>query len=327
MLPVMCNARPIFKDGLVTGIVLEARDITEEKRATESLKEGDRRKDEFLAILAHELRNPLAPIGNSLQLLEAAGDDREIAEQAHDVMKRQFGHMVRLIEDLMDVSRITHGRLELRKGRVELSAALQSAIETSRPLIDSLGHQLDVSAQPEPIYLDADLARLSQVFSNLLNNAAKYTQPGGKIAITVEHAGEQVVVAVRDTGIGIPAEMRSSIFELFAQANRSLNRSRGGLGIGLTLVKRIVELHGGTIEAHSGGEGQGSEFRVQPAQAGASSAASDRGHAGNGRASSTRALAAASWQPTITKIRPTPSACCSNGWEGRSARPTMAVPR
>ncbi len=261
-LPVMCNARPIFKDGSVAGIVLEARDITDEKRATESLKEADRRKDEFLAILAHELRNPLAPLGNALQLLETDDEDQEVVRQARDVMKRQFGHLVRLIDDLLDVSRITHGRLELRRERVELSAALESAIETSRPLMERFGHRFHVPARSQPIYLDADLARLSQVFSNLLNNAAKYTQPGGQIWITVERADDQVVVAVRDNGIGIPIEMQSTIFELFAQANRSLSRSRGGLGIGLTLVKRLVELHDGTIEAHSEGEGQGSEFRV-----------------------------------------------------------------
>ena len=238
-------------------------DITDRRRMEEELKEADRRKDEFLATLAHELRNPLAPIRNGLQIMRRAGDDKEAVEEARGLMERQLQQMVRLIDDLLDVSRITRNRLALRKERIELATVVQDALDTSRPHIEASGHELAVTLPPRPIHVNADPTRLAQVFSNLLNNAAKYTEPGGRIALTAEREGSDVVVRVGDTGIGIPAEMLPRIFEMFTQVDRSLERSQGGLGIGLTLVRRLVELHGGSIEARSGGHGLGSEFVVR----------------------------------------------------------------
>src|SRR6266849_5185608 len=217
----------------------------ENARLYDGLREADRRKDEFLATLAHELRNPLAPISNALQIMRLAGTSGAAAEQVRAMMERQLTQMVRLVDDLLDVSRITRGKIELRKERVELAAVVQSAMETSRPLIEAPGHEFTVTLPPEPIPLDADLTRMAQVFSNLLNNAAKYTEQGGHIWLTAEPHGGEVVVKVRDTGLGIPVEMLPKIFEMFTQVDRSLDRSQGGLGIGLTLVKRLVEMHGG----------------------------------------------------------------------------------
>jgi PAS domain S-box-containing protein len=225
-----------------------------------ALKESDRRKDEFLAMLAHELRNPLAPIRNAVQVLRVKGSALPELQWARDVIDRQVQQMTRLIDDLLDVSRITRGKIELRKEQVELAAVVSSAVEASRPLIEKWGHQLIVMIPEEPVYLDADLTRLSQALSNLLNNAAKYTDKGGRIWLTAERQNDQVLVRVRDTGIGIPTEMLPRIFEMFKQVDRSLERSEGGLGIGLTLVQRLVEMHGGTVDAHSPGLGQGSEF-------------------------------------------------------------------
>jgi PAS domain S-box-containing protein len=225
-----------------------------------TLKESDRRKDEFLAMLAHELRNPLAPIRNAVQLLHLKGPPNPDLQWARDVIDRQVQQMARLVDDLLDVSRITRGKIELRRERVELVAAVNSALETSRPLIKTRGHELTVTLPPEPIHLYADPTRLAQVLSNLLNNAAKYTDEGGRIWLTVERQNDQVLVRVKDTGIGIPTEMLAHIFEIFSQVDRSLERSEGGLGIGLTLVKRLVEMHGGTVEALSAGPGTGSEF-------------------------------------------------------------------
>jgi PAS domain S-box-containing protein len=235
----------------------------ENARLYDGLREADRRKDEFLATLAHELRNPLAPISNALQIMRLAGTSGPIMEQARTMMERQLTQMVRLVDDLLDVSRITRGKLELRKERVELAAVVASAVETSRPLIEASGHELTVTLPPEPIPLDADLTRLAQVFSNLLNNAAKYTEPGGHIWLTAERHGGEVVAKVRETGLGIPADMLPKVFEMFTQVDRSLARSQGGLGIGLTLVKRLVEMHGGSVEARSDGLGKGSEFTVR----------------------------------------------------------------
>jgi signal transduction histidine kinase len=187
----------------------------------------------------------------------------EKREQARTMMDRQLTQIVRLVDDLLDVSRITRGKIELRKERVELAAVVASAVETSRPLIEAAGHELTLTLPPEPIPLDADLTRLAQVFSNLLNNAATYTEQGGHVWLTAERHGGEVVVKVRDTGLGIPAEMLSKIFEMFMQIDRSLERSHGGLGIGLTLVKRLLEMHGGSVEARSDGPGKGSEFTVR----------------------------------------------------------------
>lgn len=235
----------------------------ERLRLVAELRESDRRKDEFLATLAHELRNPLAPIRNSLQLLRLTGDDPAMLEQARSMMGRQLEQMVRLIDDLLDVSRISQGKLELRKQWVELATVVQNAVEMARPFVETAGHELTVSLPPEPILLDADLTRLSQVFANLLNNAAKYTGRGGRISVVVELREGAAVVRVQDTGIGIPAEQLRRIFEMFVQVDRSLERAQGGLGIGLTLVKRLVEMHGGTVQAFSEGEGRGSEFVVR----------------------------------------------------------------
>src|SRR6266851_4888260 len=234
----------------------------ENARLYDGLREADRRKDEFLATLAHELRNPLAPINNALQIIHLSSD-RAAREQARTMMERQLAQMVRLVDDLLDVSRITRGKIELHRERVELAAVVASAAETSRPLIEAAGHELTITLPPVPIHLDADLTRLAQVFSNLLNNAAKYMEEGGHIWLTAEQFRDEVVVKVRDTGLGIPAEMLPKIFEMFTQVDRSLERSQGGLGVGLTLVKRLVEMHGGSVEARSDGAGMGSEFTVR----------------------------------------------------------------
>jgi PAS domain S-box-containing protein len=239
-----------------------AEDITEKKRAEEALKDADRRKDEFLATLAHELRNPLAPICNADELLQSAREQPSVAEEACNVLNRQLAHLVRLIDDLLEVSRITRGKLQLRKERIDLATAIRSAIEATRPLIDAAGHELTISLPTEPVFLDADSTRISQIFSNLLNNAAKYAETSGHIWLTAHPNGEYVRVSVRDTGIGIAREHLSYIFEMFSQVIPALERSQGGLGIGLALVRGLVELHGGTIEAQSDGPGQGSEFVI-----------------------------------------------------------------
>ncbi len=227
------------------------------------LQDADRRKDEFLATLAHELRNPLAPLRNALELIRLSAGDASMLDQARSLMGRQVDQMVRLIDDLLDISRITQGKLLLRKERVEIAAVVQSAVETSRPLIEASAHELTVMAPLEPIYLEADQVRLAQVIANLLTNAAKYTEQGGQISLTVQRQHGQAMISVRDTGIGIPADHLSHIFEMFSQVAPALERAQGGLGIGLALVKGLVELHGGTVEARSEGAGMGSEFIVR----------------------------------------------------------------
>ena len=227
------------------------------------LKEGDRRKDEFLATLAHELRNPLAPVRNAIQLLKLKGPDEPQLKWARDVVERQLQYLTRLIEDLMDASRITRNKLELRRQRVALSEIIQGAVESSRPAIDQGGLQLAVTLPPQPVFVDGDAVRLAQVFLNLLNNAAKYTDRGGRVSLTADITGDDVVVSVADTGVGIEPEKRVRLFELFFQADVTLERSHGGLGIGLALVRRLVELHGGRVEARSEGVGLGSEFIVR----------------------------------------------------------------
>ncbi|MDI3287148.1 GAF domain-containing protein [Polyangium sp. 15x6] len=234
----------------------------ENARLYDELRDQDRRKDEFLATLAHELRNPLAPIRTGLTLLQMARDEAQ-ARRIREMMERQVGHMVRMVDDLLDVSRITRGKVELRKERVELGAVLESALETSRPLIEAAGHVLSVSLPTEPLFLSADPTRLSQILANLLNNAAKYTPAGGRIHVAAAREGAHVVVRVEDTGVGIPAEMLPKVFDMFTQVGRSIERAQGGLGIGLTLVRRLVELHGGTVEAASDGPSRGSIFTVR----------------------------------------------------------------
>jgi PAS domain S-box-containing protein len=238
-----------------------ARKAVEESR--EALKDADRRKDEFLATLAHELRTPLAPIHNALQILRLSGRDGAVARSVYDMMDRQVAHMVRLVDDLMEVSRITRGKVELRRQRVDLATIVGSAVETTRPLIDAAGHLLTVDLGGELLELDADAVRLAQVFGNLLNNAAKYTPNGGQITLRAERRGANVMVSVRDNGAGIRPEALPQVFDPFVQGERSYTRSQGGLGIGLTLARSIVALHGGSIEARSAGLGLGSEFTVR----------------------------------------------------------------
>ena len=232
----------------------------ERMRLIRELRDADRRKDEFLATLAHELRNPLAPIRNALHVMQLAENNPAAIEQARGMMERQLGQMVRLIDDLLDVSRITRGKLDLRKERVDLAVVIGGAVDTTRPLIEASGHALTITLPPEPVFLDGDPIRLAQVFSNLLNNAAKYMDRGGHIWLTGVKDGGDIVVTVRDSGIGIPPEALPTIFDMFAQVDRSLEKSQGGLGIGLTLVKRLVEMHGGSVDARSAGVGKGSEF-------------------------------------------------------------------
>jgi signal transduction histidine kinase/ActR/RegA family two-component response regulator len=226
------------------------------------LHEADRRKDDFLATLAHELRNPLAPIRNGLEILRVAGRDTEASESARDVLDRQVTQLVRLVDDLLDVSRISRGKLELRMQPACLAAVVRSAIEVSRPHIEERGHTLSVDLPSDDVRVRGDVARLTQVFSNLLNNAAKYTERGGAIWVRVEVASEEATVSVRDNGVGIPAPLLRRVFEMFTQADGSLERSQGGLGIGLGIVERLVALHGGAVEARSQGANAGSEFRV-----------------------------------------------------------------
>jgi PAS domain S-box-containing protein len=233
------------------------------QRAEASLKEADQRKDEFLATLAHELRNPLAPIRNAVELLGQSGDDRAVLEQARSILQRQSTQMVRLIDDLLDISRITRNKLELRKTRVKLVTVVDSAMEAARPLVESAGHQLTVELPGEAVELEADPTRLAQVFANLLTNAAKYTDHGGQIRLAAERIGSDVVVSVRDNGIGIAPQHLPRVFEMFSQVAPALERSQGGLGIGLALVKGLVEMHGGHVEAHSAGLGKGSQFVVR----------------------------------------------------------------
>ena len=237
-------------------------DTTRLRQVEQELREADQAKDEFLATLAHELRNPLAPIRNSLHLLRHA-DRSPGSERVHDMLERQVSHLVRLVDDLMEVSRITRGQFELRCQRMDLAEALQSALETSRPLIDAAGHTLHLSLSPEPLPLEADPVRLAQVLANLLNNAAKYTDAGGQIWLSTRREGGEGLVSVRDNGTGIPAEQIDRVFDLFMQAENSHQRAQGGLGIGLTLAQRIVQMHGGSVEAHSDGPGRGSEFVVR----------------------------------------------------------------
>jgi PAS domain S-box-containing protein len=240
-----------------------ALDITERKKVEEELHRANQAKDEFLAMLAHELRNPLAPLMNALQFMDLRADDALAVAEARALAERQVRNMTRLVDDLLDVSRITRGKIDLRKEIVDLVAIVSNAMEASRPLIDARRHILSVVVPPEPIFVEADATRLDQIFTNLLNNAAKYTDPEGRIEIAVELQEAVVVVRVQDSGIGIPEEMLPRVFDLFVQASRSLDRSQGGLGIGLTLVRSLVEMHGGTVQACSDGEGQGSEFLVR----------------------------------------------------------------
>ncbi|HVE89636.1 MAG TPA: PAS domain S-box protein [Burkholderiaceae bacterium] len=231
--------------------------------ANSALQQADRRKDEFLATLAHELRNPLAPLRNGLQVMRLAGADADVVERARAMMERQLTQIIRLVDDLLDVNRISRGTFVLRIERANLADIVQHALETCTPPIEEKQHRLTVSLPPVPIYVDADSARLSQALSNLLVNAAKYTPNGGDITLDVHRAGGDAVITIKDSGVGIAKELLHEVFEMFTQADRSLETSHGGLGIGLSIVRRLVEMHGGTVEAKSAGLGRGSEFIVK----------------------------------------------------------------
>ncbi len=250
-------------EGRAEWVVGTNQDVTERTLMQEALTSADRRKDEFLATLAHELRNPLAPIRMGLEVLKRVDLSSASAEQTRAMMDRQLRQLVHLVDELTDVSRISTGRLELNKSPVLLSAVLRNALESSRLLMDKMGHEFSYVLSPEPLSVYADLPRLSQVFINLLNNAAKYTPPGGRVRLSVERQGGDAVVTIRDTGIGISADQLPYIFEMFTQVKENSELSQGGLGIGLSLVKRLVELHGGTVEARSTGAGAGAEFVVR----------------------------------------------------------------
>jgi PAS domain S-box-containing protein len=260
---ISLNASPVCDgSGRIVAASSFAHDITQHKQVMQALKDADRRKDEFLATLAHELRTPLAPLRNSLHVLCLKCDDPSTARLC-EMMERQVNQIVRLVDDLLEVSRITRGKIELRKEPVELAIAIRNAVEMSRPLIDAAGHQLAITVPTDPITLEGDPARLAQVFANLLNNSAKYTEPGGQIWLTVRQQPSEVLVSVRDNGIGITPELLPHVFETFAQGNPAADRGQGGLGIGLALVKSLVELHGGQVGAHSAGVNQGSEFVIR----------------------------------------------------------------
>lgn len=239
------------------------RQRTEElDRANEALQTASRRKDEFIATLAHELRNPLAPIRNALEILRLSGDVPEAVAPARALLERQVGQLIRLIDDLLDVSRITRGKLRLNLERLVVSDVLNAALEQSRPLLDKSLQRLSVEIPEEPIYLTGDRVRLAQIFTNLLNNAAKYSEPNGQVTLSAVRRDGQVTVRIRDTGIGLASDVLEHIFEPFMQVDRTQHRTQGGLGIGLNLVRTFVEMHGGSVEARSNGPGQGTEFAV-----------------------------------------------------------------
>ena len=261
---------PIIEDdGTVSGIFCEGFDVTDARRAEQALRDSeaqlrdmDRRKDAFLATLAHELRNPLAPIRQAVRIAKAPNVSAEQLRWSHDVIERQSSHMALLLDDLLDMSRISRGQLRLRKTVLDLAAVIDPAVEAARPWLDARKHRLEVSLPPGPLALEADGLRVSQVVSNLLNNAAKYTDGGGHIELRVRNEAGTLVIVVRDNGIGLDAEIVPRLFEMYAQSQAALERAEGGFGIGLPLVKGLVELHGGTITAHSAGPGKGSEFTV-----------------------------------------------------------------
>ena len=261
---MLLNARPFPPDSKHPELILLAvEDVSALRGRADELAEASRHKDEFLATLAHELRNPLAPIRNAVHYLGMEGLRESDVKTARDIIGRQVTVMVRLIDDLLDVSRISRNTLDIRKQHVELAAVVESAVESSRPFVEQCRHELTVSLPPEPVGLNVDPIRLAQVILNLINNAAKYTNLGGRIWVTAELEGSDVVISVRDNGIGISHDMLTHIFDMFTQVDRSLERSQSGLGIGLTLVRRLVELHDGSIEARSNGPDEGSEFVVR----------------------------------------------------------------
>jgi PAS domain S-box-containing protein len=252
-------------DGSVEFVLSVTSDVTERKHFERTLSEQDQRKDEFLATLAHELRNPLAPLRTGLQVLQLQRpqQDAETAKRTLQMMERQLGQMRRLIDDLLDVSRINSGKVVLRLERIALNAVLETAVEAARPLIDEAGHALTIELPDEPLWLHADPTRMAQMLANLLTNSAKYTQQGGSIVLSARRQDEEVVISVADNGLGIPVDMMGRVFDMFTQVNQNLDRAQGGLGIGLALVKRLAEMHGGSIEAHSDGVDMGSTFTLR----------------------------------------------------------------
>ena len=251
------------RDGRLLRVWGTQRDVTARRKAEDELRESGRRKDEFLATLAHELRNPLAPVRNALQVLERAGDDRATIARFRGLMDRQIAHMVRLIDDLLDLARVTRGLIVLRTARLDAADAVRAAVESSRPALEAGGHVLAVDLPTDPVEVDGDLTRLAQVVANLLDNAAKYTPAGGHVRVALAAEGNEAVVRVTDDGAGIPPDMLPHVWDMFAQVNRRLDRAQGGLGIGLALVKRLVELHHGSVEVYSGGAGTGATFAVR----------------------------------------------------------------
>jgi PAS domain S-box-containing protein len=263
-IPVAYSAAPVQTlDPRITGVVLVFRDESERLKTQLALQDADRRKDEFLATLAHELRNPLAPICMGLELLGMSAGNSHAAEEIRAMMDRQTQHMVRLIDDLLDVSRITRGKLELRKSRVSLADIVRDAVAATRPLLDEADHLLTVRLPEQPLWLNADANRLTQVFTNLLNNAAKFTPREGRIELAAQHSDSEVIVTVSDSGIGIPPEKADQVFGMFTQIHVSSERRNTGLGIGLTLVKSLVEMHGGTVEVQPRGQDSGTTFLIR----------------------------------------------------------------
>jgi two-component system, chemotaxis family, CheB/CheR fusion protein len=265
---------PLVRGATICGTVTLIEDVTERvvyemdlRERVEALRQADRRKDEFLAMLAHELRNPLAPLSNAVELLRLVGNGQPTFVSIGDMVGRQVHQLVRLVDDLLDVSRITRGKIELQRARLDLAAVIHQAVETSRPVIDAHRHHLEVALPLNPVWTEVDFVRMTQVVSNLLNNAAKYTDEGGRIWLTVEEVASssspEAVIRVRDNGRGIDEAALVHLFDLFYQVDRTIDRSDGGLGIGLALVKNLVEMHGGKVSAYSAGRGKGSEFTVR----------------------------------------------------------------
>jgi signal transduction histidine kinase len=287
----LANAELSLANAQLEGEVAERRRAEAQlQNLAEKLRQADRRKDEFLATLAHELRNPLAPIRSAVGLLQnerASAPER----QSLDVIDRQLRQLVRMVDDLLDVSRITHGRIELRRQLTELGPLLATAVETTLPHIESMRHQLSLQIPDAAIFVDGDPQRLTQVFGNLLNNASKYTLPGGRIALSAQQQGQEVVVRISDSGIGIPAERLDEVFDLFVQIDTSLERAQGGLGIGLTLVRRLVQMHGGSIHASSDGVGLGSCFEIRLPLAARGAARAQAAHEAEAPAAATVAQA------------------------------------
>ncbi len=286
--PLLIHCREVLvrdENGARAAVLAIKRDITEQHRAIEALKEADRRKDEFLATLAHELRNPLAPIRNAVEIMRLAGDNREAIDRSREVMDRQATQLARIVEDLIDLARIVEKKVDMRRERIDVRSIMEAARETSLPQMQESRLRLNVILPEEPLYLDADPSRISQVLVNLLNNAAKHTSPNGEVTLIAERSRsdatitrtdgdngtiprkgavpDDVVLRVRDTGSGIPSTLLPHVFEMFTQGPRTTQQGRGGLGVGLALVRNLVEMHGGTVRAYSSGPGEGSEFVVR----------------------------------------------------------------